>query len=131
MLREREVEGAYRPYISSRVVTATIYESLAMHHARARKLARSPAGSAARLDSRTDCIASSAFSQCRRETVLDAAHPPHPAMPLMLPADRRDHRRVRYTASRDAQAVTGRQREISWATHRDRLSSPARGERVA
>src|SRR4029077_15756560 len=29
--------------------------------------------------------------------------------------------------SRDAQAVTGRQREISWATHRDRLGSPARG----
>jgi len=69
MLREREVEGAYRPYISSRVVTATIYESLAMHHARAGKLARPSAGSAARLDSTTDCIASSAFSQCRRETL--------------------------------------------------------------
>jgi hypothetical protein len=33
--------------------------------------------------------------------------------------------------SRDAQAVTGRQREISWATHRDRSGSPARGEQVA
>ena len=44
MLREREIDEArHRPYIASRDVTATIYESLAMHNARMRKLARPPA----------------------------------------------------------------------------------------
>jgi hypothetical protein len=127
MLREPEAKRANRPQSSSRVVAATIYESLPMSRARSRKLARPPAGWAARLDSTTDCIASSAFSQCRRETVLDAAHPRHLAMPLMLPADRRDRRRVRSTASRrNTEAVTCRRREISWATRGDWLGSLAR-----